>query len=110
MFSIQLFVSLFILTINAKRVYLDEDRKLPWKTDDPNRGPYYGQPEQVHLALGETLDSLSITWLTFDDTNCSFVEFGTRFPLDKSVEAEISSFIVSYIYYFKVLILFKKEC
>lgn len=34
------------------------------------------QPEQVHLAYGETDDSIAVTWSTKDFVNESIVEYG----------------------------------
>ncbi len=41
------------LPIFAHRHSLDPRRVPNWKrANDPNQGPYYAQPEQVHLSYG----------------------------------------------------------
>src|ERR1700761_5793254 len=34
----------------GERSYLKEGRQIHWKSENANHGPYFGQPEQVHLA------------------------------------------------------------
>lgn len=41
----------FFLFVSAEREYLKEDRHIHWLNGDSNHGPYYGQPEQTHLAF-----------------------------------------------------------
>jgi hypothetical protein len=88
---------LFVLA-SAERIYLDNNRQPNWTND---KGPSFAQSEQIHLALGSSSDSLSVTWLTFDDTNMSSVQYGSSFPLNNSVPAKISLFIVRNIYALK---------
>uniref|UniRef100_A0A7E4ZS12 Purple acid phosphatase n=1 Tax=Panagrellus redivivus TaxID=6233 RepID=A0A7E4ZS12_PANRE len=62
----------------CERTYLEVGRTAHWMDpNDANRGPYYGQPEQVHLSYGGDPSRQIVTWLTFDDTVKSFVEYGT---------------------------------
>ena len=37
---------------------------------------FWYQPEQVHLAYGDTVDEIVVTWSTFNDTTESVVEYG----------------------------------
>uniref|UniRef100_A0A1I7ZE13 Purple acid phosphatase n=1 Tax=Steinernema glaseri TaxID=37863 RepID=A0A1I7ZE13_9BILA len=55
---------------------LEADRTPHWKNGNPNQGPFYAQPEQVHLSYGGDPSSMIVTWVTFDDTLDSLVEFG----------------------------------
>lgn len=89
-----IFLLVFFIYVYSERTYLQEDRYIYWQTGNPNKGPYYGQPEQIHLSLGDSISEISITWLTFDDTKSSFVEFGiTMPPFTKKVQSKISRFI-----------------
>jgi hypothetical protein len=45
-----LLVSIVCLSLVKGREYLRDDRHAHWESEDANHGPYYGQPEQVHLA------------------------------------------------------------
>ncbi|CAI5450098.1 unnamed protein product [Caenorhabditis angaria] len=58
--------------------YLEVGRIPAWKAlhqKNPNHGPSYPQPEQIHLAYRSPTEYV-ISWLTFDDTLESLVEFG----------------------------------
>lgn len=69
---------LLLITEISTREYLNIDRIPSWKAkNDPNIGPAFGQPEQIHLAYGGDPSSYSVTWLTYDDTLKSIVEYGT---------------------------------
>ncbi|VDM69540.1 unnamed protein product [Strongylus vulgaris] len=68
---------LLVITLAAAREYLAPNRIPKWKTDDPNYGPDFGQPEQIHLSIGENPNEMVVTWLTFDDTGKSLVNYGT---------------------------------
>jgi hypothetical protein len=37
---------------------------------------FWYQPEQIHLAYGDTVDEVVVTWSTFNDTTESIVEYG----------------------------------
>lgn len=37
---------------------------------------FWEQPEQIHLAYGETVNEIIVTWSTFNDTEESIVEYG----------------------------------
>lgn len=36
----------------------------------------YYQPEQVHIAFGDSVQQIVVTWSTFNATNQSLVEYG----------------------------------
>lgn len=83
---------LLFLVLTTAREYLEEGRRLYWATDDLNYGPYRGQPEQVHLALGDNVGSMTVTWLTFDDVGLSVVEYGLGFPINRKISAKTNMF------------------
>ncbi|KAK6040951.1 Ser/Thr phosphatase family protein [Cooperia oncophora] len=86
---------LTIFLVVTARQYLPRDRVPKWKTSDPNYGPDYGQPEQIHLSLGASPTEVVVTWLTFDDTEKSLVNYGliTDKKLEKVSEGLCSEFI-----------------
>lgn len=50
------------------------------------------QPEQVHISYGSVPSEMMITWVTFDPTNTSTVEFG--FPkLNRRVSGNFTKFV-----------------
>merc|ERR1719334_619217 len=53
--------------------------------------PLQTQPEQVHLSLGEEPDEMVVTWVTFDPTDVSVVEYGES-GLELSATGEMTSF------------------
>ncbi|KJH47665.1 Ser/Thr phosphatase family protein [Dictyocaulus viviparus] len=67
---------LLICTMITAREYLPLSRIPSWKTDNPNYGPDYGQPEQIHLSMGSDPTEMIVTWLTFSDTEKSLVNYG----------------------------------
>uniref|UniRef100_A0A915M509 Purple acid phosphatase n=1 Tax=Meloidogyne javanica TaxID=6303 RepID=A0A915M509_MELJA len=75
----------------------DPFRNVHWRAKDGenvnNRGPFYGQPEQVHLSYGGDPSRIFITWLTFDDTIESIVEYWVdSIQNSKRVEAKMDYF------------------
>uniref|UniRef100_A0AC34PZH4 Purple acid phosphatase n=1 Tax=Panagrolaimus sp. JU765 TaxID=591449 RepID=A0AC34PZH4_9BILA len=90
--KILIILAVFIEIGIARRSFLKENRIPHWKTSDPNRGPYYGQPEQVHLSYGGDPSIQIVTWLTFDDTMESVVEYGIG-KTDKTAKGNSSVFI-----------------
>ncbi|TKR70396.1 hypothetical protein L596_022430 [Steinernema carpocapsae] len=58
------------------RTFLAADRNASWQDGNPNHGPFYAQPEQVHLSYGGDPSTMIVTWVTFDDTLASIVEYG----------------------------------
>ncbi|KAI6224061.1 Purple acid phosphatase [Aphelenchoides besseyi] len=78
---------------NAVHQILAANRKVEWKTADVNQGPRRAQPEQIHLAYGGAPSRMSITWVTFDDTEDSFVQYGENGKLGRTVRATISRFV-----------------
>ncbi|CAD5224999.1 unnamed protein product [Bursaphelenchus okinawaensis] len=77
---------LFIGLVSSQRQYLKQDRKASWEVGDPNIGPTYVQPEQVHLALGDNPDEFTVTWLTFSDVKTSYVEWSSnKNPYQKAI-------------------------
>ncbi|KAK6020838.1 hypothetical protein OSTOST_13501, partial [Ostertagia ostertagi] len=83
-----------LLSVTARQ-YLPSNRVPKWKTADPNYGPDYGQPEQIHLSMGASPTEMIVTWLTFDDTEKSFVHYGliTDKKLEQVSEARCSEFV-----------------
>lgn len=43
-----------------------------------NSQTFWYQPEQVHLAYGDNIFEVVVTWSTFNDTKESVVEYGIR--------------------------------
>jgi len=72
---------------------LKEDRQIHWKSEDANHGPYFGQPEQIHLAYNGSPNRLSVTWVTFDDTETSYIQYGRNGQLNQKVQSRISRFV-----------------
>ncbi|VDN55988.1 unnamed protein product [Dracunculus medinensis] len=74
----RLILFLLIVSIDASRYSLNPERVTWWQIKgDSNQGPSYAQPEQVALSYGGDPTSMWITWVTFDDTFISIVEYGT---------------------------------
>ncbi|XP_039959167.1 acid phosphatase type 7 isoform X2 [Bactrocera tryoni] len=63
---------LFALLANATAQKLE---KINTISDNVGK-VYHYQPEQVHLAFGETTRDIVVTWSTRDDTNESICEYG----------------------------------
>uniref|UniRef100_A0A1I7RSK0 Purple acid phosphatase n=1 Tax=Bursaphelenchus xylophilus TaxID=6326 RepID=A0A1I7RSK0_BURXY len=79
--------------VTAQRVYLEPGRRASWETDNPNDGPDYVQPEQVHLSLGDNSAEYTVTWITFSDTKSSYVEWSEVSNTKRlTAEAKISNF------------------
>ncbi|CAD5230890.1 unnamed protein product [Bursaphelenchus xylophilus] len=93
-----LLFTVFYLAVGLRSYYswqfLSDNRKTHWELrNDPNYGPYYGQPEQIHLSYGGSPDKIFVTWLTFDDTKQSFVTYGEDLQFEKIVKANITRFV-----------------
>ncbi|KAK0408941.1 hypothetical protein QR680_004253 [Steinernema hermaphroditum] len=86
---------LFVLffDFSHSHTFLNPNRTPHWKNDDPNQGPFFGQPEQVHLSYGGSPNKIIVTWLTFDDTLDSIVEYGETEQLLSNVKGNCSLFI-----------------
>ncbi|KAK5986130.1 Purple acid phosphatase [Trichostrongylus colubriformis] len=82
------------LSVTARK-YLSPNRIPKWKTADPNYGPDYGQPEQIHLSMGDSPTEMVVTWLTFDDPGKSLVNYGliTDRKMEKVIEGHCSEFV-----------------
>jgi hypothetical protein len=56
--NFNLFVIFLLFTglvneVELRRLHLESDRTPHWfDANDQNKGPFYGQPEQVHLSYG----------------------------------------------------------
>lgn len=44
----------------------------------PNQAPYYAQPQQIALSYGGHVSKMWVTWLTYNDTFSSLVEYGIK--------------------------------
>ncbi|CAB3397168.1 unnamed protein product [Caenorhabditis bovis] len=89
-------LGLFLLfSLSTSWKFLENDRVPNWKKlNDLNIGPIYGQPEQVHISYGGDPTSYIVTWLTYDDTLHSYVEYGTNSrKLENRVEGRCSVFL-----------------
>uniref|UniRef100_A0AC35TSV8 Purple acid phosphatase n=1 Tax=Rhabditophanes sp. KR3021 TaxID=114890 RepID=A0AC35TSV8_9BILA len=58
------------------RQFLNINRTPHWVRENQNNGPFFGQPEQVHLSMGGGLSEFVVTWITFDDILFPTVELG----------------------------------
>ncbi|CAD5231609.1 unnamed protein product [Bursaphelenchus xylophilus] len=88
---------LFVLSafcVSATRDALRADRFISWKKkDSDHRAPFLGQPEQIHLSYGGHPSTYLVTWLTFDDTQSSQVQFGDDLIMRFNATSEISRFV-----------------
>ncbi|KAL3085574.1 hypothetical protein niasHT_037315 [Heterodera trifolii] len=77
------------------RIVLSPNRVPHWKVENNiNRGPFYGQPEQVHLSYASDPSKLWVTWLTFDDTLDSLVVWGDQYnQLTRKTPATVDYFV-----------------
>lgn len=89
------FILTYFFTLISTHEYLPINRIPEWKSKiNGNIGPSFGQPEQIHLAYGGDPTSYSITWMTYDDTLKSIVEYGTDISdLEHSVEGRCAVFL-----------------
>ncbi|EYB84919.1 hypothetical protein Y032_0307g2022 [Ancylostoma ceylanicum] len=86
---------LTFVTLTAARQYLSPNRVPKWKTDNPNYGPDFGQPEQIHVSLGESPTEMVVTWLTFDDPGKTLVNYGpaTEKKPSQVIEGKCTEFV-----------------
>uniref|UniRef100_A0A1I8AR97 Purple acid phosphatase n=1 Tax=Steinernema glaseri TaxID=37863 RepID=A0A1I8AR97_9BILA len=87
------FLLIFLGGLSESHIFLDPNRTPHWKSDNPNKGPFFGQPEQVHLSYGGDPSRVIVTWLTFDDTLDSVVQYGETDDLSKSARGNCSLFV-----------------
>ncbi|CAD5225057.1 unnamed protein product [Bursaphelenchus okinawaensis] len=72
---------------------LMKGRFISWKLNGKNhQAPFLGQPEQIHLSYAGHPSAYYVTWLTFDDTEESFVQFSSDLKFDHKIPSEISEF------------------
>uniref|UniRef100_A0A914C5S6 Purple acid phosphatase N-terminal domain-containing protein n=1 Tax=Acrobeloides nanus TaxID=290746 RepID=A0A914C5S6_9BILA len=84
-----------VSSVCSHRHHLNKNRKPHWfDENNGNSGPFYGQPEQVHLAYGGSPDKVIITWVTYDDTIDSIVEYGIE-RMNQEVRGSASLFVDS---------------
>ncbi|KAI6176264.1 Purple acid phosphatase [Aphelenchoides bicaudatus] len=82
--------AVFVLA-TAEQEELKPGRKLPISSKNLNIGVQTAQPEQVHLSYGDP-SKLFVTWLTWNDTGASFVEYGTEETFGTQASATITKF------------------
>lgn len=89
-----IFITLsFIIHFGEFKHYLTEDRIPHWMDGNPNTGPDFSQPEQIHLSYGGDVTKLIVTWVTFDDTFNSFIEYGDSIDnLNSTIKAKVHLF------------------
>ncbi|CAJ0582446.1 unnamed protein product, partial [Mesorhabditis spiculigera] len=76
------------------RLHLLNPNRIPkWKAlNDPNQGPIYPQPEQVHISYAGDPTKMFVTWLAFDDTGVAYVEWGEGRHWDRNTTAHVYLF------------------
>ncbi|CAI4222855.1 unnamed protein product [Auanema sp. JU1783] len=89
-----LFLIIFIVKpVLCEREFLPKHRQPSWLIkDNPNQGPNYAQPEQIKLSYGGHPSIMLVTWLTYDDTLHSIVEYGNK-QLRETSEGNCSVFV-----------------